>query len=109
MLSVGMLSLDDDPDIDLAAKVARASAHYEDKHGKPPNVCYAHPGTLGQCEAVAGPVTVLLLETVLPNHYWFGVSDRRSLRQRRRRGQCGCTPLTAVRAQLDEERHARRL
>ena len=82
---MGMLWLDDDPDLGLLAKVTRAAEHYARKHGKPPNVCYVHPSALGGDEAVDGPVPILPLETVLPHHLWLGVSDTRARKRRRRR------------------------
>jgi hypothetical protein len=77
---IGMLWFDNDSKTELNAKVARAADYYHRKYGKTPNMCYVHPSMLTRnAEAVdaairAGSVEVRSLSTVLPNHFWIGIT-----------------------------------
>ena len=74
-MEVGMLWFDDDPRRGLEEKVARAVAHYKEKYGQSPTVCYVNPATLdGGPDLVAG-VQIKPARMVLPNHFWIGVGD----------------------------------
>ena len=77
-MKVGMLWFDD-ADCALADKVARAAAHYAQKHGRAPTACYVHPSAL---DGLAAPdelrvddVVVRPARTVPPNHLWIGVDE----------------------------------
>ena len=77
---VGMLWFDNDSKTELNAKVTRAATYYQHKYGKAPNMCYVHPSMLTRNASVveaavqAGSVEVRGLSTVLPNHFWIGIS-----------------------------------
>jgi len=80
MMYIGMLWFDNDNKSGLNNRVERAAEYYQRKYGKAPNMCYVHPSML----TPAGPnaeasldtngVQVRPLSTVLPNHFWIGVS-----------------------------------
>lgn len=77
---VGMLWFNNDSKTELKVKVTRAADYYRRKYGKAPNMCYVHPSMLSRntsaLEAAlqAGSVEVRGLSTVLPNHFWIGIS-----------------------------------
>lgn len=75
MMKVGMLWLDDDRLRPLITKVELAANHFEQKHGRAPNVCYVHPSMLPSDEVLATPITVVGSEAILPYHLWLGVRD----------------------------------
>ena len=91
-MEVGMLWFDDDPRRGLEEKVARAVAHYKEKYGQMPTLCFVNPGTLnGGPEAAAG-VQIRAARTVLPNHFWIGLGDpaaRAALPERGTKGTRG--------------------
>ncbi len=87
MMHVGMLWFDNDSKSGLNNRVERAAEYYQRKYGKTPNLCYVHPSMLppavgpgeGTAEIKLEPlntngVQVRPLTTVLPNHFWIGVS-----------------------------------
>ena len=84
----GMLWFDDDPKRSIEEKVERAAMRFREKYGVVPNLCYANPRTVdGGHHAVAltrlagdagkKPFSVLVKQarSILPNHFWLGVSD----------------------------------
>jgi hypothetical protein len=75
-VDIGLLWFDDDPQRSLTEKVTRAAAHYQQRFGRRPTLCYVNPATLGHAAepAVAG-VQLAAGRTVLPNHFWIGVGD----------------------------------
>lgn len=75
-MDIGMLWYDGDPKRDLTEKVLRAVAYYQNKYGAQPNVCYVNPTLLAQVEAAPLPgVSLRPARTVLPDHFWLGVSN----------------------------------
>ncbi len=74
-MDVGMLWFDDDPKRGLEEKIARAVAHYRDKYGQAPTLCFVNPATLNGSSDVAAGVQVRAARSVLPNHFWVGVGD----------------------------------
>ena len=82
---IGMLWFDNDAKTELNAKVARAAEYYRRKYGKTPNMCYVHPSMLtrnANALEKAGrtdSVEVRALSTVLPNHFWIGISAQEKL------------------------------
>ena len=77
-MKTGLLWFDDDPRKGLEEKVQRAATHYERKYGRAPDLCYVHPGVLGDDGKVkkAGNVEIRTGRSVLPCHFWLGVIDR---------------------------------
>lgn len=55
----------------------RAAAHYEQKFGQRPNVCFVHPSLLEQSEVGdrlrADGVEVRPGRAILPHHFWLGI------------------------------------
>lgn len=80
MMYVGMLWFDNDNKSDLNNRVERAAEYYQRKYGKTPNMCYVHPSMLTPAEVDdeaslnTNGVRVRPLPTILPNHFWIGVS-----------------------------------
>jgi hypothetical protein len=74
-MDVGMLWFDDDPRRGLEEKVTRAVAHYKEKYGQMPSLCFVNPGTLNGGPDHAAGVQIRAARTVLPNHFWVGVGD----------------------------------
>lgn len=87
MMYTGMLWFDNDAKAELKLRVERAAEYYRRKYGQQPNLCFVHPSMLANRElplpepAVkagsinAGNVEVRGMKTVLPNHFWIGVSQ----------------------------------
>lgn len=76
-MNTGMLWFDADKATEIDAKIQRAAAYYQAKYGRRPNVCFAHPGTLGESGVErVGELDVLSSVSVLPDHYWLGIRER---------------------------------
>jgi|YNPNPStandDraft_1061719.scaffolds.fasta_scaffold02851_4 hypothetical protein len=76
-MEFGMLWFDNDPRREMKEKVLRAAAHYEQKYGVRPDVCFVHPNMLGgdgQGTLMAGSVEVRPGRAILPDHFWLGVA-----------------------------------
>ncbi len=74
-MEVGMLWFDDDPRRKLEEKIARAVAHYKDKYGQLPTLCFVNPKALNGGPDLAAGVQIKAARNVLPNHFWIGVGD----------------------------------
>jgi hypothetical protein len=74
-MEVGMLWFDNDPRRGLEEKVARAVAHYKQKYGQMPTLCFVNPATLNGGPDLAAGVHIKPVRSVLPNHFWIGVGE----------------------------------
>jgi hypothetical protein len=75
-MDIGMLWYDGDAKRALSEKIARAVAYYRNKYGAQPNVCYVNPTLLEKAQAtLTQGVQVRPARTVLPDHFWLGVSE----------------------------------
>ena len=85
-MKTGMLWFDDDAKRSISEKVERAAVHYREKYGVAPNLCYANPNVLADSPAAVQPsaaagnkglacITLKHARSILPNHFWLGVSD----------------------------------
>ena len=77
-MHTGMLWFDNDPAVNLAAKVQKAAAYYRRKYGRPPDLCLVNPGMMdgkGKSIAIVG-LTVRPYRSVLPGHLWIGFEDQ---------------------------------
>jgi hypothetical protein len=74
-MNTGMLWFDDDPKIDLSAKILRATEYYQKKYGQTPNICFVHPSTKVEVPAKSFGVDVQVNQMILPNHFWLGVKQ----------------------------------
>lgn len=72
-MTTGMLWYDDDPRLDLAAKIEKAKVHYLKKYGRTPNLCFVNPSMLNTPLPRVGEIFVQVDQMVLPNHFWLGV------------------------------------
>lgn len=70
----GMLWLDADARRTFEEKVQRAVEYYREKYGAMPDLCLVNTATLADDEVEVGPVKVQRARTVLPHHFWVGVS-----------------------------------
>jgi hypothetical protein len=92
MMYTGMLWFDNDAKSELKLRVERAAEYYRRKYGQQPNLCFVHPSMLANREISmpepaikagsmnagsinAGNVEVRGMKTVLPNHFWIGISQ----------------------------------
>ena len=102
MMYTGMLWFDNDAKSELKLRVERAAEYYRRKYGQQPNLCFVHPSMLANREIPitepaiksgsmnagsmnagsinagsinAGNVEVRGMKTVLPNHFWIGISQ----------------------------------
>jgi hypothetical protein len=84
-MNTGMLWFDADATTGTEAKIQRAAAYYQAKYGRRPNVCFAHPGTLGEPGLQrVGELEVRSSISVLPDHYWLGIREAESAPERQR-------------------------
>jgi hypothetical protein len=88
MIQEGLLWFDDSPTRPVADKIGNAVQRYQQKYGHAPDVCYVHPGQVKDRELSVGSVKVLPAPTVLPHHFWLGVTyDGKKGKHNSRRGQ----------------------
>jgi hypothetical protein len=91
-MNVGMLWFDNDPKINLDAKIERAASFYHEKYGRIPTLCFVNPSMLrnGKSDVekfeaaqpnssteksyAACGVEIRPNNSVLPNHFWIGVN-----------------------------------
>ncbi|MEW6717581.1 MAG: hypothetical protein AB1345_08765 [Chloroflexota bacterium] len=75
-MEVGMLWFDNNPKVDLEEKVKQAAEYYQTKYGRCPNMCFVNPRMLMNKEQLTvGSIRVLIAESILPNHFWLGVTN----------------------------------
>lgn len=72
-MNTGMLWYDNDSQIDIRAKLARAIAYYQKKYGQMPDLCYVHPSMLPDKPIRSAGVDVQPDQMILPNHFWIGL------------------------------------
>ena len=70
----GMLWLDADARRTLEEKVRRAVEYYKEKYGASPDLCLVNSSTFVGDELNVGDVKVQRAKTVLPHHFWVGLS-----------------------------------
>ncbi len=73
-MKIGMLWLDTDQKSSFDEKVQRAVEYYEDKYGRLPELCLVNKSTLSD-EKKVGLVKVQPAKSVLPGHFWLGMSS----------------------------------
>jgi len=73
MMQVGMLWFDNTPRRSFDDKIERGVRYYRSKYGHLPNICYVHPASLQQSE-IERSIRVATAPSMLPHHFWFGVS-----------------------------------
>ncbi len=83
-MDIGMLWFDNDSSTSFRRKVKLASAHYQNKFGKVPDMCVVHPSMVEsgsrdkpqeEAEFRVGDLVVEKSERVLPHHFWIGVNN----------------------------------
>lgn len=78
-MKTGMLWFDNDPKIDLQAKIARAADYYRKKYGIKPDLCFVHPSMVNGGLPARNGIEVRTTPLVLPNHLWIGKHEAASL------------------------------
>ena len=73
-MKAGMLWLDADARRTLDEKVQRAVEYYRQKYGSTPDLCLVNTATFPEEERSVGDVKVQRARTVLPHHFWVGLS-----------------------------------
>jgi len=73
-MKTGMLWLDADARRTFDEKVQRAVEYYQQKYGAMPDLCLVNPTSFADEEMSVGPVKVKRTRTVLPHHFWVGLS-----------------------------------
>ncbi len=71
-MKTGMLWFDNDPKVDLQAKIARAADYYRKKYGISPDLCFVHPSMVNAELPRRNGIEVRTTQLVLPNHLWIG-------------------------------------
>ncbi len=75
-MNVGMLWLDEEKNVDLGQRLARAADYYAAKYGRRATLCVVHPETAGENPPVAvADLAVRVRPDVLRNHFWIGVDE----------------------------------
>lgn len=72
-MKIGMMWLDTDKTRTFEEKVTRAADHYREKYGRFPELCLVNKRLLDD-ERKVGRVVVQPAKTVLPDHFWLGMS-----------------------------------
>jgi hypothetical protein len=70
----GMLWLDADARRTFEEKVQRAVDYYREKYGTTPDLCLVNTASFTEEEKSIGAVIVQRTRTVLPHHFWVGLS-----------------------------------
>jgi len=73
-MNIGMLWFDNDTKADISAKIQRAAEYYKRKYGRDPNLCFVHPSMVSNPLDPTDGVELRTSQSVLPNHFWLGVS-----------------------------------
>lgn len=73
-MDVGMLWLDTDQKRTFDEKVRRAVEYYEEKYGRLPDLCLVNKDVL-ESEKQVAKVKVQPARSVLPGHFWLGMSS----------------------------------
>lgn len=74
-MKTGMLWLDADSRRTFDEKVERAVDYYRQKYGATPDLCLVNTTTFTEEERNIGVVKVQRTRTVLPHHFWVGLSS----------------------------------
>ena len=72
-MSTGMLWFDNDPKLDLSAKIQRAMEYYQKKYGQIPDLCFVNPMAISGRPPKGTGVEVQTNQMILPNHLWLGM------------------------------------
>jgi hypothetical protein len=72
-MSTGMLWFDNDPKLDLPAKIKRATEYYQKKYGQKPDLCFVNPSAVSDRAPKGTGVEVQTNQMILPNHFWLGM------------------------------------
>ncbi|TAK13178.1 MAG: hypothetical protein EPO32_05990 [Anaerolineae bacterium] len=75
-MDTGMLWFDNDPKVELDAKITRAADYYRKKFGQAPNLCLVNPAMLPKEKQGKGKIEIRPSAIILPNHMWIGVDKK---------------------------------
>lgn len=78
LMKIGLLWFDDDAKRPFVQKIGDASRRYLEKFGVEPDTCYVNPASMPSTEISVKGLRVVPARNILPNHFWLGVTERRS-------------------------------
>lgn len=67
----------------MAEKIDAAMVRYQEKFGVFPNMCFIHPSDFANDLKPTKKITILVKQTIMPNHIWLGLQDRETVQVRR--------------------------
>jgi hypothetical protein len=68
----GLLWFDDDPDVDLIKKIAKAAYFYQDRYGLMPDLCFVSPSVLPRKLHMTMGIEIRPNRQLQPEHLWLG-------------------------------------
>ena len=74
-MKTGMLWFDNDPNVEIMAKVKRAIEYYSTKYGETPDLCFVHPSMFEKYPLKNNGIEFRTDMQVLPNHFWLGINE----------------------------------
>jgi hypothetical protein len=74
-MDIGMLWFDNNPKLDLPAKIQEAALYYQNKYGRQPTLCFVHPSMISDPATKTQGIEVKPHQMVLPNHLWLGIGE----------------------------------
>ncbi|MCJ7694810.1 MAG: hypothetical protein MUO40_05215 [Anaerolineaceae bacterium] len=71
----GLLWFDNDPKMDLLAKVERAAQYFQKKYKVEANYCIVNPCMIHEEKIDPGVIDIQVNPKILPFHFWLGIKD----------------------------------
>jgi len=78
ILDHGLLWFDDDPKLDLFAKVERAVKYFQKKYKVEPNYCQVNPCMIQENSINSSFIEIKSNPKILPYHFWIGTKEVKS-------------------------------
>ena len=75
-MKTGMLWFDNDPNVEIMAKVKRAIEYYRTKYGETPDLCFVHPSMVSDENIGSSNLTLRTNTSMIPHHFWIGVQKQ---------------------------------
>lgn len=68
----GLLWFDDDPDLDLKARINKAVVYYQSQYGLKPDLCFVHPSVLPRKPSMELGIEIRPNRQLKPDLLWLG-------------------------------------
>lgn len=78
VIDYGLLWFDDDPKLDLPAKVEKAANYFYKKYEVKANFCQVNPCMIQEKKAYTGLIEIQVNPKILPFHFWIGTKTRKN-------------------------------